>query len=288
MEYYRKYIEYQKKLASWEHTPFAQKVALELLNFAEEVKLRPMVKAFIGRGNGLYQTTCITFPDLNLHIQTTSIREREKLEVESINKYNIFYPIDENIVVIDSSKGLESVNQQLEQVKYEIKHLMKQRNIVEWNAIDECDVEKIKATKKTLHINDNKYFYKVIDIVRLFGDSAKAVMQGGKQHLYEPNTVIWWPKLYKNKDGWENEISSDGLVITEKHVDLEVTQQLVEKYLSLEEHYKIVFPRYEFREGGTFLTFKGVFRLDKEATRQQKCGVFKRVKEEVELYDIKK
>lgn len=284
MKNYSNYIEVQRKLATWEQTPFAQKVALELLNFAQEVKLRPIVKAFIGRGHGLYQTTCISFPDLNLHIQTTSIREQEKLEVEDINKYNIFYPIDENIIVVDSTKGLESVNEQLKEIKNEIKRLMDQRSIVEWNAMDVCDVETIKATKTTLHINDNKYFYKVVDIVRLFGDPAEAVMRGGKAHLYEPNTDIWWPKLYKNKDGWDNKMSSDGLVITEKHIDPKETQKIVDRYLKLEEHYKIVFPRYELREGGSFLTFKGVFKLDKEATRKQNCGVFRRIKEEVQLY----
>lgn len=286
MDYYNNYIEAQKKLATWEQSPFAQKVALELLSFAQEIRLKPIVKAFIGRGHGLYQTTCITFPQLNLHIQTTSIREKEKLEVESINKYNVFYPIDEDIRVIDSTKGLETVTQQLKQIKEEIKQLMQQRSIMEWDISDEGNVDKIKRNKKTIHINDNQYFYKVVDIIRLFGDPAKAVMRGGKPHLYEPNTSIWWPKLYKNKDGWENEMSSDGLMITEKHMDPQETQRLVDDYLELDEHYKIVFPRYELREGGTILTFKGVFKLDKEATKEHNCGIFRRVREEATLYAL--
>lgn len=71
-------------------------------------------KKLVGRENGLYQTTCISFPYLNLHLQTTSIRESENIELDNTSRYNLFYPTEEEILIIDSALGLEGVERQLE------------------------------------------------------------------------------------------------------------------------------------------------------------------------------
>lgn len=76
-----------------------------------------------------------------------------------------------------------------------------------WDICNDIDITDL-INKSTLYINDHKHFYYVVDIVRLFGDKSEAVMTGEKRHKFEANTDIWWPQLYKNIQGWENELSS--------------------------------------------------------------------------------
>jgi len=108
------------------------------------------------------------------------------------------------------------------------------------------------------------------------GQNYKAVQQAWFKSKIYPNHYLWFPKFYENED-WDNQISKDGTVITEKCKDLEkynswfntVTSNLVKR---------ITFPRSIDNLGFRLYRFAGVFETDLESSSLEN-GVVHRLKE---------
>ena len=67
----------------------------------------------------------------------------------------------------------------------------------------------------TLSVRDRVPFHDHLEVARLFGRSYKGHQRATIR--LDDFTQVWFPKLYPNGD-WDNSLSSDGEVITMRHV----------------------------------------------------------------------
>ncbi len=80
-----------------------------------------------------------------------------------------------------------------------------------------------------ISLADNVVLKTTKDVCNCFGYNYKNYQRGGALHPYEKDTLIWFPRLYENKD-WINTISPDGLTITEKSTDETITLKKLEEW----------------------------------------------------------
>ena len=124
----------------------------------------------------------------------------------------------------------------------------------------------------------------MVDACNCFGHNykPKGVWKGAASHPIEKDSTLWFPKLYENKN-WDNKISDDGIVITErkkinneKHIKDDIRDNHDKKI--------IVFAHVTDSLGATLYRFKGVFKLDVEETLKQKAAIYKRIGTRVKTY----
>jgi hypothetical protein len=131
---------------------------------------------------------------------------------------------------------------------------------------------------------DDVSFKREIDALHCFGLNYKAYRRAMAWHPYEKDKSIWFPKFYKNPK-WDNKISADGKFIYEKRkVDNEgfIKGCLLEDRAAMLR--RIVFAREADESGKLMYVLKGVFDVDKRATKE--CGevVHKKIADKVKTY----
>ncbi|MFI7963265.1 hypothetical protein ACFMKD_04075, partial [Acinetobacter baumannii] len=116
------------------------------------------------------------------------------------------------------------------------------------------------------------------------GYNYKNYQRGGAIHPYEEDTLIWFPRLYENKD-WINTISPDGLTITEKSTDETITLKKLEEWKNGPQK-RIVFARVKDNlNSRAMYRFMGLYKFQKADLKDG--AVWKRVECEVQTYSPK-
>ncbi len=98
--------------------------------------------------------------------------------------------------------------------------------------------------------------------------------------------MIWFPKLYENKE-WKNSISSDETEIIEiRQGSDEIAQVHVKGILKYQLYKRIVFARVKSPLGDIMYRFKGEYELDTELANDSKTKelLWKRISERVKTY----
>jgi hypothetical protein len=137
-----------------------------------------------------------------------------------------------------------------------------------------------------IDVQDNVAFRTMVDAANCFGLSIKprGIWTGGALHGVEPNTLIWCPKLYQNKD-WNNQMSDDGEFITEMSEDPSRVLIEIDRVTKAREFTRIVFPRFKGPLGDYLYRFTGKYELDTEATNGTTGFVWRRVATRVPTYE---
>lgn len=94
---------------------------------------------------------------------------------------------------------------------------------------------------------------------------------------------LWFPNFYKNQE-WKNEFSSDENIIYEYNIDKTKNEICIENWLNNPRQIRYVFARYKDKQFEKELYhFKGVYKLNKEKTRNEKKAVWERISTKVEI-----
>ena len=89
--------------------------------------------------------------------------------------------------------------------------------------------------------------------------------RAGANHPYEENTLIWFPKLYLNKE-WANDFDEEKGIILEKNIESDEKREAhVNSCLNDRRQRRIVFARVKGMLGDVQYRFRGIFVLDKMA-----------------------
>jgi hypothetical protein len=134
-----------------------------------------------------------------------------------------------------------------------------------------------------IHLKDNVAFKRSYEACNCFGYNYKALMKGGAKHPNEKDVTIWFPKLYLN-DEWDNSITSDGMIIREKHIDPIEAKKHINHHINSGIHKRIVFARVRGPLGDIMYRFKGAFKLDTEKTLAEGNLHWVKYSDEVKTY----
>ncbi|EOV5484732.1 restriction endonuclease, partial [Acinetobacter baumannii] len=217
--------------------------------------------------------------------QTESDAMREE-DIISITGHKIF-----RVNVYKNQEGqpqnLESIHQQIDKIIEEIKtaknKLIEASTFKEWNIETEYNPQTYINLGR-ISLADNVVLKTTKDVCNCFGYNYKNYQRGGALHPYKKDTLIWFPRLYENKD-WINTISPDGLTITEKSTDEAITLKKLEEWKNGPQK-RIVFARVKDNlSSRAMYRFMGLYEFQKADLKDG--AVWKRVECEVQTYSPK-
>ena len=268
-----------------------------IYNLVNNLNLQMVTQQLFKRGNNKIALADIYFPQINLWVeideqhhdaQINADKERteEVLINNKINKLEEVVQVKELEkpfrIKVASGHEIEDINAQIDEIVKEINHRISELgDKLKWDCEDK---EPAEFLGKVIKYSDNVKFRTIEKVTKLF-----------KTTKYKPrcawfkikeNEYLWCPKLdlveneHKNCK-WENKISIDGKEIYESLRD---GQKDDENSLNWDER-RITFAYYSDENGIRMYKYRGVFILDKEATKKCKFEkrVWKKVADEIDL-----
>lgn len=289
-------------------------VVSRIIHLLNDFTLKFVTQQFVRLSNKKIALTDLYFSQLGIHIEVDEghhFLKNSKIEyslnltdepIYSISQTESDAMREEDIISITGHKifrvnvyknqegepqNLESIHQQIDKIIEEIK-VAKNKKIEastfkEWNIETEYNPQTY-IDLGSMSLADNVVLKTTKDVCNCFGYNYKNYQRGGALHPYEEDTLIWFPRLYENKD-WVNTISPDGLTITEKSTDEAITFKKLEEWVNGPQK-RIVFARVKDNlSSRAMYRFMGLYEFQKADLRDG--AVWKRVKCEVATYSPK-
>lgn len=129
-----------------------------------------------------------------------------------------------------------------------------------------------------ISLSTNAVFKYQKDALRCFGYTKDHYQRGAWTLSSDPSRAVWFPRLYETKD-WDNDLSPDGQIITEKYKGGDTTELNVPSIKEWSS--RIVFARYSDPLGSVMYRFVGEFAFEPHRS-DEKVRVFKRISDRVE------
>jgi len=137
--------------------------------------------------------------------------------------------------------------------------------------------------KKLINIRDNVAFNKIVQVCNYFGNNYKGYRRAVAKCPLNKDLVLWFPKLYNNKD-WDNKISDNGKIITEiKKEGNEERIKNIKFETNIIDTKRIVYAGEKDDHKKISYVFKGVFELDKEKSLNCGKAIYDRISDEIEI-----
>ena len=237
-----------------------------------------ITQQYVNRPEG-HALTDMYFPQIRLHIEIDEPFHKKQIKLDIHRETDIIQATNHHVSRIKITEDLDSINNQItiviEQIRAKIKLLEKSKQWVPWDLDKEFNPNYFRE-KGYLDVKENPAFRKIVDACNCLGQNYKAVQQAWFKSKIYPSHYLWFPKFYENEE-WDNQMSKDGTVITEKCKNSEkydawfknVTSNLVKR---------ITFPRSVDNLGFRLYRFAGVFETDLESSSLEN-GVVHRLKE---------
>ncbi|MGK7250067.1 AbaSI family restriction endonuclease [Acinetobacter oleivorans] len=289
-------------------------VVSRIIHLLNDFTLKFVTQQFVRLSNKKIALTDLYFPQLGIHIEVDEghhFLKNSKIEyslnltdepIYSISQTESDAMREEDIISITGhkifrvnvyknqegeSQNLESIHQQIDKIIEEIK-VVKNKKIEastfkEWNIETEYNPQTY-IDLGSMSLADNVVLKTTKDVCNCFGYNYKNYQRGGALHPYEEDTLIWFPRLYENKD-WVNTISPDGLTITEKSTDEAITFKKLEEWKNGPQK-RIVFARVKDNlNSRAMYRFMGLYEFQEADLKDG--VVWKRVACEVKTYSPK-
>lgn len=135
--------------------------------------------------------------------------------------------------------------------------------------------------KNYISIKDDIIFKSHAEVCNYFGYNYKNWRRAIAKYPFEDNAIIWFPKFFENEE-WENKISNNGEIITEKKKT--DNKERLEEFLSdhqNETSKRIVFAKKEEPTRRYYYQFQGVFKLNKNKSLLSGVAVYDRIDDKV-------
>lgn len=235
--------------------------------------------------------TDIYFPQFQLHIEIDEPSKShfdsggKQVERDIVRQRDIINATKHSLKRINCCGDIKSINNQIDAIVDFINKEIESNNFVPWDLEAEYNPQTY-INKGSISAQDDVAFLTIADACNCFGHSYKGYQRGGAKHPYE-DRIIWFPKLYENKD-WENEITFEEDIIYEKKKvgHKEYFEIAKSKPGNLKE--KIAFAHAKNNLGITMYRFKGVYKLNiQESEAKGKFVYFKTPEQIVKTYSSK-
>ncbi|MEH7085424.1 phosphoribosylaminoimidazole carboxylase [Neobacillus drentensis] len=275
-----------KQLAKTNKKNYENYVVTRIWHTLNDLDIKFITQQYVTREVGKYALTDMFFPQFNLHIEVDELHHANVVNIreDEVREKDIIHSTGHEIIRVRVVDGMDEIHNQVQKIVEKIKVLKNEigENFVPW------DIEK-EISPQTyidlgyIQLKDNVAFHRSFEACNCFGYDYKGLFKGGAKHPIEDNVTIWFPKLYPNED-WDNSISSDGMIIREKHIDPVKAEEHINNHINSGVHKRIVFARVKGPLGDIMYRFKGAFRLDINMTRDEGNLYWVRYSDEVKTY----
>ncbi len=231
--------------------------------------------------------TDVYLPQSGLHIEVDEGHHRKQIEIDKLRENDIIGATKHEIFRIDVTKSIEQVHESIEQIVNLIKNRIKDSdNFKIWD-LEAEQTPQTYIDRGYIDLWDDVSFKTSVDAANCFGMNRKpkGIWGGWVKHPIEAGKVIWFPKLYLHKS-WENEISNDETVITERNINKEENREFIKMQMQIGSYHKIVFAQGRDSLGIMRYRFKGEFKLNIEKTKEQNRTVWERIATRVKTYPV--
>lgn len=267
-----------RQIAKTNKKNYENYVVTRIYHLLNRTDLKFITQQYVNRPDG-HALTDMYLPQLQLHIEIDESFHKKQVDLDVDRETDIIQATDHQISRIEITEDLDSINIQIAnlivEIKTKIEILEKNKQWESWDLDKEFNPNYYRE-KGYLDVEENPAFRKIVDACNCLGQNYKSVQQAWFRSKVYPNHNLWFPKFYENED-WDNQISKDGKVITEKCKNPDkyeewfkgVTSNLVKR---------ITFPRSIDNLGFRLYRFAGIFETDLNSSSLEN-GVIHRLKE---------
>lgn len=267
-----------RQIAKTNKKNYENYVVTRIYHLLNRTDVKFLTQQYVNRPEG-YALTDMYFPQINLHIEIDEPFHNKQIELDIDRETDIIQATDHQIWRIKITDDLDSINRQIEklvnEIKVKIEILEKNKNWESWDLNKEFDPNYYRK-KGFLDVQDNPAFRRIVDACNCLGQNYKSVQRAWFKSKVYPNHHLWFPKFYENEE-WDNQISKDGKIITEKCKYPDIYEDwfngVTSKFVK-----RITFPRSVDNLGFRLYRFAGIFETDLKSSSLEN-GVIHRLKE---------
>jgi very-short-patch-repair endonuclease len=273
-----------RQLAKAQKKRFEHYVVNRLWSRLDDSRVKFVTQQFVARPDGRAMTD-MYFPQIGMHVEVDEGFHKLQPTADALREADIINATGHEILRVDVTKDIENINCDIDEIVQRIREkIAADEHFRPWDLEAEMD-PKTYIERGYIDIEDDVVFRTMVDAANCFGQNIaqKGIWTGGAKHGVEPNTLIWFPKLYPNKD-WDNQLSDDEETITEYSDNTEYMHKHIDRVLKAREFTRIVFPKIKGPLGDTLYRFKGRYELDQEATNYETGFVWRRTATKVKTY----
>jgi len=263
-------------------------VVTRIWHLLNDLTVKFITQQYVKRPNGSRALTDMFFPQLQIHIEIDEGHHKNQIDLDKLRELDIIYMTDHEILRIDVTKDIDTVNNEIDKIIQKLKN--KKNSIASFKPWD-IDSETNPQTfinKGSINLSDDCAFKTMVDAANCFGNciKRKGIWKGAAKHPNEKGKIIWFPKLYSNKE-WNNSISTDETIITEISTDSNKVQQHIDRVLKSHIYTRIVFARVKGPLGDIMYRFKGEYELNHEKSNKTNGLIWERIAKKVKTYPQK-
>lgn len=272
-----------RQLAKASSKKYEHYVITRIWHLLNDLDIKFVTQQYVVRPEGRALTD-MYFPQLFIHIEIDELHHKNQVDADILREVDIINATGHELIRVDVTQELESLNKIIDSIVTKIKEA--KASISEFKRWD-IEAEQNPRTyisRGTINLNDDVAFRTMVDAANCFGRiyKEKGIWKGGVFHPKEAGKLIWFPKLYPNKQ-WINSISNDEDYIYEKNsIEKEARNHIDGTKAS--PHNRIVFARVRSNLGDIMYRFKGEYELDFEKTNYENGLVWRRISESVKTY----
>lgn len=258
-----------RQLARTKNKKYEAYVVSRIIHLLNDFTIKFVTQQYVIRPEGRALTD-LYFPQFGLHIEVDEQHHNhvQNIEADKLREADIVNATKHQIIRIDVTKSFDEINHQIDVVVGKIKFRKLLGGFVPWDIDAEFDPETY-IRKGYIDVADNVAFKTIKDACNCFGHNYTGYQRAGAAHP-DSDTLLWFPKLFPNGE-WNNQISNDEEIITERNEDNEKAREHVKTHLENKGKYKhkrIVFARIQGNLGDILYRFRGLYELDTKNSNQ--------------------
>jgi len=193
--------------------------------------IKPVTQSYVQFNNGNYALLDLHFPSLNYAIEIDEPHHKKQSNEdinrsEKIKEQFMTYRHEDLIIRrIDISKGLNDVNQKINEIVSELETIIEHSNYdnIKWHDLSEDELLDYLKQQRVISVNDDIHFKHMVKACELFEVYYKGPIQNGYTILKSnPEYTLWFPKEVEYKNGqpvlegkWINIYDENNQMITE-------------------------------------------------------------------------
>lgn len=233
-------------------------VVTRIIHLLNDFSIKFATQQYVTRPEGRALTD-LYFPQFGFHIEVDEGQHfsQSNIEADKIREADIINATGHEILRIDVKKSFDDINSQIDAAVNKIKNMRQESSFIPWDIDSEFD-STTYIKRGYIDIKDNVAFKTIKDACNCFGHKYTGYQRAGAAHP-DHNIILWFPKLFSNGE-WDNQISSDEEVITERNEDDKKAKQHVSSHVNNKEkhkHQRIVFAKVRGNLGDVLYRFRG-------------------------------
>ena len=260
-------------------------VVTRIIHLLNDLDIKFITQQYFKRLDGNFGLSDLYFPQFNLSIEIDEGQHKNLIKEDDIRDQDYLLATKElqqhpkewmpKRVKVYGDISLKQIDEEVDDIVCYIKLLkqkmLKDGSFLKWDIDKEFDY----SDKKIFDVNDNIVFRTIVDGINYFRTDAKKYhgYQRAGARTMDRGKLLWFPKLYPNKD-WDNSISNNDSLIKEIPKETSGLKLVLQKshldsiLESKYKKYRIVFARVKGNLGFVLYRFKGYFVLNEKMSRK--------------------